>query len=304
MFRYCICFLCSWILFAACKKEATLQPSGIEETNLIVKDNPNDPVDHAIYQFFQRTGIPCYYNDTLDKKEIGVFNGVPRYYYSRLTLAYSGAMGRDTAYKFTLTPDKTKVLPMLPLLEHDLMPRIPSSIKLFSALFVEDLAVRRNSIPTYPELTPLNAYGGFNTMAMRIVNPDTFSVESKKKYIAEALETICYKRLTSMTEINLNDFYTISRKAFGDEIYNTEFTSWFPDQNRKPEEFGLIFYYPVFEIFILTPMPEDDLRSFLNAVFLYSTDEFNALYQQFPLVIRKFKLTKDYARQIGFQFPD
>ncbi|NML21678.1 hypothetical protein HHL16_12375 [Pseudoflavitalea sp. G-6-1-2] len=304
MFRYSFCFLCSWLLLAACKKESALQPSGIEETILTVKDNPNDPVDHAIYQFFQRTGIPCYYNDTLAKKEIGVFNGVPRYYYTRLTLAYSGAAGRDTAYKYNITSDKSKVLPMLQLLEHDLMPRIPSSVKLFSVLFVEDLAVRKNYIPTYPELTALNSYGGFNTMAMRIVNPDTFSVESKKKYLAEALGTACYKRLTTLTDIDLNDFYSISRKAFGDEIYNTEFTSWFPDQNRKPEEFGLILYYPVFEIFILTPMPEDDLRSFLDAVFLYSTAEFNALYQQYPLVIKKFKLLKDFAKQIGFQFPD
>ncbi len=108
----------------ACKKEAVPQPSNKEEFYLTVKDNPSDPVDHAIYEFYKTTGIPLYYNDTVAREQVGDSAGIPRYSYQRLAVRYS-PVGSQVNINFVLLTEKELVLPMLPFLKDSLLPRIP-----------------------------------------------------------------------------------------------------------------------------------------------------------------------------------
>ena len=306
MLKLSIYLLCFCLLLASCKKEAALQPSNLEENMMVIKDNPNDPTDHALYQFYVNTGMPCFYNDTIGKREVSETNGIKRYAYTRLMLAYSTAQGRDSMYRFTLPADKSKIVPLLDLLKTDVLPRLPKNRIVFSILFLDELEWKANIIlPGDPEYKKLNAYSGFNTLGLRIVNPDTFTEASRKEYIGSILAQACFRKLNNTPEIDLREtFYSISRTAFGNDIYNTEFTSWFPpDQQRLPEEFGLILYYPIWG-FIITPEEQDDLNAFLKAVFIYSTAEFTALYHNYPVTVQKFRVLKDMVRKAGFEFND
>lgn len=293
------------LLIIGCKKEAQLSPSNEEEDLLVVKDNPSDPTDHAIYQFYQQTGIPSFYNDTLSRKQVGDSAGLPRYFYPRLALAYSTATGVDPSIGFVLPADKQKIIPLLNLLKNELLPRIPTSIPVHSILFVDSLTIVPVIIlPDAPSTLPVNAYSGFNTLAIKIANPDTMSAEVKKSYLADILGAICFKSLGASADINLSiDFYSISRKAFGNEIYITDFSWNVPDPSKIPDDYGLIYYYSYFG-YILTCSEQEDLRAYLGAIFNYSTAAFSNLYAAYPVTIEKFNVVKAMVRRVGFQFTD
>ena len=292
------------LLLASCKKEGALQPVNAEENLLVVKDNPSDPVDHAIYQFYQSTGIPCFYNDTISRKEAGLSNGVPRYSYTKLIVNWSPAMGADTFTQFRLPLEKTSLLPMLQLLKEELLPQVPEQIPVHSILFADTVFTYPViPAPNYPPKTELNAWAGLNTLVIRIVNPDTMSVDSKKFYINSILQALCAKKLANTPAINLPaTFFSISRTAFKNEIYTIDFTIQFPDGDKKPEDFGLIFFYDIFGYFI-TCSEQEDLRMFLEVIFNNTSAELISRYAAYPVILEKINVLRAIVRSAGFQLP-
>lgn len=288
-------------LTTGCSKDSNLQASKKDDNLMSVKDNPADPTDHAIFQFFQQTGIPAFYNDTIAREQVSE----NRFNYTKLSLAYSPASGLDTLLKFQLPEDKTTIIPMLDFLRTELLPLLPPGVPIRSILFVDTLTIRPTIvIPDGPETVSLNAFGGFNTIAIKIVNPDTFTVTSKRSYIASILDALFFKKLTNSTTINLSSsFYSISRLAFGEEIYITDFTWTYPDLSKRPEDFGLIFYYPIYE-FIITPSEQEDLHAYLLALFSNTTAEFTAKYAAYPVTLQKFGVIRNMVKDLGFQFAD
>ena len=301
MLRYFLYSLAFIALITGCSKDGKLEASKKDDNLMSVKDNPADPTDHAIYQFFQSTGIPCFYNDTIAREQVSE----NRYNYTKLSLAYSPVSGLDTLLKFQLPEDKTTIIPMLDFLKTELLPLLPPGVPIRSILFVDTLTIRPTIvIPDGPETVSLNAFGGFNTVAIKIVNPDTFTVASKRMYIAGILDALFFKKLTNSTTLNLStSFYSISRLAFGEEIYITDFTWTYPDLSKRPEDFGLIFYYPIYE-FIITPSEQEDLHAYLLALFSNTTAEFTGKYAAYPVTLQKFGVVKKMVKDFGFQFAD
>jgi hypothetical protein len=304
MLRYSFYMLASLLLLTACKKE-NLTASSAEDNLLTVKDNPADPTDHAIYQFFQGTGIPCFYNDTLSKKEQVDINGIPRMAYTLMKVRWSPAFGRDTMLQYRLPASKTSVIPMLDLVKNELLPLIPPSFSLRSILFTDLIFIYRDlQFPDRPNLDTMNAYGGFSGLVLTVVDPDTMDAASRKAWAGSAVAAICYKKLTSSSTINLaNSFYNISRTAFQNEIYFTEFTSWFPDGSKVPEDFGIIDYSRFYE-YILIGSELEDLRSYLDELFSHSSSALSAKYGAYPVTMEKFNVLRTIAENEGFQLPD
>ncbi|WP_127132317.1 hypothetical protein [Pseudoflavitalea rhizosphaerae] len=292
------------LLIAACKKEAALQPVNAEENLLVVKDNPSDPVDHAIYQFYQSTGIPCFYNDTISRKQVGENNGVPRYFYTKLIVNWSPALGTDTFTQFRLPLDRTSLLPMLQLVKEELLPLVPDQVPLHSILFADTIfTYPAIPAPNYPAKTELNALGGLNTLVIRIVNPDTMSAASKKVYINSILQALAFKQLYNTPSINLQAvFFSISRNAFKNEIYVSDFTFQYPDGDRKPEEFGLLFYFDIYG-YIITCSEQEDLRIYLDVIFNYTPAELNSRYAAWPIVLEKINVLRTILKNAGFLLP-
>ncbi len=64
-----VIILAVFFALTGCKKETALSPTNQDENYLVVKDNPNDPVDHQLYLFYQSTGIAGFYSDTVAKNK-------------------------------------------------------------------------------------------------------------------------------------------------------------------------------------------------------------------------------------------
>lgn len=292
------------LLMVACHKEAAIVPSNPEDVILTVKDNPSDPTDHAIYQFFQNTGIPCFYNDTLNSSRT-VINGVLRNNYTILKMNWSPATGKDTLVQYRLPANKVSIIPMLNLVKEELLPLVPPSIPFRSILFVDTLFSYADiRLPDTDPRVPKAAYAGFSGLVLPIVDPDTMNEASRKAWAGHALAALCFRKITQLSDIDLyKDFYSISRTAFQNDIYLTEFTSWFPDGSKAPEDFGITYYYRFYE-FIIICSEQEDLQAFLSELFSHSRAELNNRYAAYPVVLQKLEVLRGIASNAGFKLPE
>ena len=55
-------------LFTSCSDDDDLKPSNLERNWFVLEDS-DDPVDHLRYLFYEKTGIPVFYNDTIGVTE-------------------------------------------------------------------------------------------------------------------------------------------------------------------------------------------------------------------------------------------
>ena len=89
------------VLFSACDKEDNLTPSNLGKDWFTI-ENSEDPVDRAIYQFYEETGIPVFYNDTIGQ-ETRVDNWGNSYtHYEILQFSSSALGGTETPIRFRL----------------------------------------------------------------------------------------------------------------------------------------------------------------------------------------------------------
>src|SRR5687767_6146065 len=166
----CIGLLLSMLMTGSCsKKEAALAPSNKDENYLVVNDNPNDPIQHVVYELYKATGIPVFYNDTIARRQVGDSAGIPQYFYIKLMVNYSPATGASNNLNYTLLPKERRVKSMLDLLKNELLTVLPPlpSVFLTDSLFTP--------LPGIPIIR--DAHVGFNTVAIRAVDPDTMSAD-------------------------------------------------------------------------------------------------------------------------------
>ncbi|MBZ4189379.1 hypothetical protein [Niabella beijingensis] len=290
------------LLMVACKKEKGIVPSNKDVNYLVVHDNPSDPVDHGIYQFYTATGIPVFYNDTLERKQVNNTSDIPVYAYIKLAVNYSPG-GFDNNIWYRLLNSRQSVLPMLNIIQSGLISVLPNSVFVPSILLVDSLKYRlwgRDDL-----IFPLNAYCGFNTLVIRSINPDTLDAQDRKKYLAGILAAVSTKKLRISSSAKLdNGFYKISMELSPENnTYEQNFTFWFPDGSKVPEDLGFIFWYKIGEI-VYTPSQKDDLTSYLEAAFYYTSTAFNTTYANYPAVLKKFQVVRTMLKELGFQFSD
>ncbi|MGN6417853.1 MAG: hypothetical protein ACTHMC_10195 [Pseudobacter sp.] len=287
----------------ACKKEAALQPDNKEEFHLTVKDNPSDAVDHAIFQFYEATGIPVFYNDTVSRTQVDILNGTPRYSYQRLSIKYSPT-GTQPGITWVLLPEKEALLPMLPLLKDRLVPQLANVFPLQSLFLVKSSRARQFEGLSARVNRP---FLGFNTLMLINVNPATMSDSAQRKYVADALATIAYKMLRPGYDKRLvSDFNSITISTTSHpEVYGRDLYLLSPDGNGTLEDFSFLPQRFLPETPAgLSPKWEHDFLSYLEAVFFYNNNpsaDFETDYAAYPLMIKKFKVIRTFLQEAGFK---
>ncbi|NML23638.1 hypothetical protein HHL16_22350 [Pseudoflavitalea sp. G-6-1-2] len=292
---------------ASCKKEAPLQPDEKDENRLEVKDNPSDPVDHAIYQFYQTTGVPVFYNDTIERIHVGDTSGIPVYSYRRLATNYS-PFGIQPGLSYKLIPEKEQALPLLPLLREEVLSRVPTNMQVYSILIVKSLTLRGISNADNSGFSGVSnkPHNAFNTILIPAVNPDTMTAAGKKTYAASVLAKLASKRLLRehLQQIQ-TEFYSLTKNvAPGKRIYGDLWSALSPGVPVIFEEYGFIraSYSLIMYGRKSMPMMQDDLLTYLEAALTYETIEaFDADYASYPVVRNKFRAARTLLRSIGFQ---
>jgi len=277
------------------KKEAPLAPSNKEENYLVVHDDPNDPIGHAVYELYKATGIPVFYNDTLAKKQVGDSAGIPQYFYTTLMVSYSPSTGASKDPSYTLLPKEQRLKSMLDLLESELLTVLPP---LPSVFLTDSLFTPARGIPIIRD-----AHVGFNTVAIRSVDPDTMSTDAKSEYVLAVLTRVATQKLQMLKSVLLEtDFYSVSEdlSPYVDP-YHVQLEE-ISDGSQTFEDFGFITDIKSHGK-IYSPDKSTDLGSYLEAVFSNTTDAFNSMYANYPAVLRKFGAMRSLLNDLKFKLP-
>ncbi|MDO6431966.1 hypothetical protein Q4E93_15270 [Flavitalea sp. BT771] len=293
---WCIGLLSAMFMSGSCsKKEAAPTPSNKDENYLVVHDDPNDPIGHAVYELYQATGIPVFYNDTLARRQVGDSAGIPIYFYTTLMVAYSPSTGASNDPRYTLLPKERRVKSMLDLLKNELLTVLPP----LPSVFLTD------SLFTPAQGTPIirDAHVGFNTVAIRSVDPDTMTADAKGKYVLSILTRVASQKLQVLKSALLEtDFYSISRglSPYLDPYFVQ--LAAISDGSQTLEDFGFITSV-LYHNKVYTPDKTRDIQSYLEAVISNTPDAFNANYANYPAVLKKFAVIRSMLTDLKFKLP-
>lgn len=304
------CLLTGILIAGSCRKEKTPEPSNLDKNYFIIEDNPNDHIDHAIYLFYQNTGIAAFYNDTIYKKKVSRKNETPdRFAYIKLSLSYS-PFGNSLVYSEPLT-SKENIPALLNLLMEQVVPVIPSNMLLPSILFLDSLADG-----SYKKLNTETSHGwtslsGFNTVGIKVENAAAMNTDERNMYAASILAGIAAQKVNDLFAVEINkSFLSISRdiiiKMIPYDIYLGLPIIVFPDPQPIPEEIGFLFYPKISFGMPLdgSPRPADDIRAYLTAIFYFTEQEFSTLHANHPPVLKKFSIMRNFVKAAGFKLPE
>lgn len=312
-----ICSLLAVLLLSeSCRKEKELAPSDLDENYFVVKDNPNDPADHAIYQFYKSTGIACFYNDTIQQKKVADTSGVPVYAYVTLSLNYT-PFG-STYVQFKRLSSKSSIPALLDLLKNELVHRLPADLSIPSIWLLDSILYKAYPVEEGRVTDGWTSVQGFNTVGIMVQDVGIMNEEEQKMYAASILAGIAVKRLNQLYAGRLQkDFFSITRTKAnamvpGDIYYGLPMWTLFPNLNfPRPEEFGFLrynivyFFGPNDYIHKISPPNEiDDLRIYLAHILYYSEQHLSEKYLNDALVLKKISVIREMVREAGFRLPD
>ena len=303
------------LLATSCSKEKNLEPSNLDEDYFAIQDNPEDPVDHAIYRFYQSTGIGSFYNDTIHRKQVGDSAGTPVYAYVKLSLSY--APFGNSNHRFKLLSSRAAIPALLDLLKEQLIPQIPENMQIPSILLVDSFWNQESRIINIQLADGWSSFQGFNTLAIKVEDVTNMNAEEQRLYIASILAGLAAKQIGNAYASELQrDFYSVSRSPdlavspYDIYIGLPFFFLMDPSTVPPPEAIGFLKYISVdygipIPLYQMTPPLEaDDLRAYLCAAFYYSTQEFNSKYADDEWILQKFSIIRNIAKQAGFRLPD
>ena len=282
------------VLFTACDKEDHLTPSKVGKDWFTLEDS-NDPVDHAIYQFYTETGIPVFYNDTIGEETRFDHWGNSYTHYEILQFRSSSLGGTETPNPFSsyeLCP-KEDVVDGLEFLREEIVPVLPESIKINSFLLLKSLT------PWNPAVVSNEAFKGLNTVLVsRVSELKDMSDAERLKMKGAIFNAVLATPVSSYTE-ELAAFYQATRGCYTENLY---YCSGWNFYNRygfsDPRTVGFLkdpnpYDYSYF------PTETQDVGMYIKAIFTYTPEEFEALYGTFSVVMTKYEIMKTVLRDIG-----
>lgn len=305
------CLLAGLLFTAGCRKEKSPEPSNEDKNYFVIEDNPNDPIDHSIYTFYKKTGIATFYNDSIYKKRVSKEGETPaRYSYIKLSLNYS-PVGSSNVYSERLT-SRSNIQSLLQLMETEMVPKLPSASIIPSIYLLDSFSYNRvGKIQISHGLTSIY---GFNTVGIKVEDVGTMNEEERKMYAASILAGIAVRRITDGYGSELQkEFFSISRTATRTVIPVDIYAGYVwllilpPGMEPSPKDIGFLFY-PTFDFplgdYPNMPLETEDLRAYLTAVFYYTPQEFTDLHPNETLILKKFGIIRNIAKEAGFKIPD
>lgn len=294
-----------------CSKRETVSISHADVNFLIRKDNPGDPVDHALYNFYTQTGIAGFYNDTVYIKVISrEVESEIRYQYIRLSFTFTLQGAVATGYKYL--SNLALIPPFLTFFESKVLPSCPSNDIIPSLFLIDSFSVFYNHAVKRLD-HGFTALYGFNTLGVVVKEVNNMSDSVQVVYRASLLAGIAEKMLLKYHAQELQaSFFQVTR-ALAKNISPLPFYQFLPYDYMsltKPlppaEELGLL-YHPLvpFRTAQLIGVPSEsiDLRAFLTAAFLYNEGDFSEKYASYPEVIQKFLVVKSLLLTEKFILP-
>lgn len=285
------------VLFTACdKEEEDLTSSGLGRNWFVIADS-EDSVDKAVYQFYVETGIPVFYNDTIGQ-ETRVDNWGNSYiHYEVLQFGASSLGGTATpnpfmSYEFC---PKEDVVDGLKFLWEEIVPVLPESIKIRSFLLLKSMTPYANRGVSD------EAFKGLNTVLIsKIPDLKNMSDAERLNMKGAVLNAVLAIPVAAHAE-ELALFYQTTRGCYTETLYGC--AGWY-FYNRygfsDPRSVGFLKDPNPYD-YNNMPTETEDVGMYIKAMFIYTPEEFEALYGAFDAVMTKYRIMASVLKEIGIE---
>ncbi|MDN3548843.1 hypothetical protein [Mucilaginibacter aquaedulcis] len=286
-------FFAALVLLASCKKESSPKATPATVDPFARLDNSKSAADHQIYLYYQQTGFPVLYNDTLTKTPL-----------QRLNLGYH-LTTIDSMVTAKYLHNEADILAGLDFVKNQIIPNLSRSLRPYSILLTDSVYTFTSDQSGSGELVkvPVNAYLGFNTVAISYVPAIKYmDAVQLKKYRNDVLKTILTAKINADPNLTTK-FYSISSAYYGKTAFGRIFTTYGLIPYAPKGTYGLLIdgteqatYYDVHG-------PVEDLSAYLDTVLTLSASDFLGTYQNYPLVMQKYNYLLDIFKTINFTVP-
>ncbi len=293
--------LLSLFALASCHDDenSTLSPSNVDVDWYVIKDNPNDELDHLIYEIYSKYQMPVYYNDTIGKEYRGLdANGDSIIYYKTMMLGYS--IEEDViSLKYTLSKQRQDILEGVKFLEEYVIPFQQAGMKPKCFLLVEDMILSDEPVDLY--------YGMSGAAISRIAELKDMTREDKEAFGLRVRGSEWAHALVNSYPEQLEDFYRLSdnfnlngelkamhRQDIRNSLWGATF-AWKPK-----EEYGFLSSTPSSywgEAYVC-PTESADVLDFVMEVLKDDEVNFQKTHAEHSIILSKYEYMKKLVASV------
>lgn len=311
-----IIYLIAGLLLLGCQKEE-LTPSVRFENLYEIKDNPNDSIQHKIYQLYTDYGVSVYLKDTVGRtfqKTDSRGDSVFTYELLDMNYSFSSNTINTKRYQHTFIQDSSDKMQALKVTELFLK-------KAGKGLIPYALLVTEKTMYTEGKAAPYALTQATNYRMMLLSGLKQYNTPALQEiFVQNVIKTTVNEKI-KVYETELAAFHEISKKWYyqkwmdlypGDPKVDGFFgTGWLTDPKKTDEEkafarsvfgkFGFISSYK-YSKNMSPENKDDDLSSFLTIVLATPREEFIKLWGASPLVMQKYEILYGIiAGQLGVE---
>lgn len=313
-----IFFLC---LLFGCKEEP-IEPNINFDSPYVLKDEPENPVNHKRYLIYKEYGVPVFFSDTVNTIFVSKnIHGESVYDYEKLDLNWSFTTNATIDYQFDYITNEADQLQALENIEKYLQSSI-ESLRPFSIFLVdnftaigdadivtlEDLSAsqspnRVTSLNTYRTLMITQTHKSFtenfwSTLSLTLAKNQVKKAIVGEVYKAKLLKfqtltnTLHFDKYWSVLGINTTTFSPFPWRSFDPKAtYSTEQEAIYANIRNIFGQFGFIGFASFNAWY--SPNVANDRDQYINALMDYDEETFERLWANSPLVMAKYIIMKD-----------
>ena len=296
------------LLFGCNNDDENLKPAGVGPDWFVIQNKPGR-FNELAYQIYSETGMPMFVNDTLGVENRGTDSfGNPIIHYEMFVIDYSifNQVYRAAA---VLSADTTAMVKAAELIRDEVLPRYyreykPASILLVDTLYAIDRGwssvqgVKAYKTQEYAHKNMIGTVVGHLSDILKMTEDEQnmwvgrilaeeITDEIQVRY-ADEVKEFCNVSLRTGTwtwhgESRYADLEGKPAGSLGYDVDYRElgFLEWIWDGVYSEDR--LVRRYPTEYI---------DVAGYIAAVYAYSEERFESLYQDFPKFVEKFKMMK------------
>lgn len=270
-------------LAICCKKEATPSPSPENNDPYMRVDNPSSVADHAIYELYESTGVPVFYNDTINTSPLLVFT-------------YNLQLDPAAYLKINHLHDPQDIVNGVNMLKDSILPYLSDSLKPFTIMLTDSVYATPAGSRIVQPMTTYSALTGL--VIANVANIKNMPADTLSAYRAAILKSLLFAPVSGNAAINT--FYAVSTDYYNKNVYGDGSIAGYLAYKPK-EGYGFLKVNYESSVYYLAPAQADDLDAYLGAVLSMSSDAFQTKYGSYPLVMQKYTILVSIVKAAGFK---
>lgn len=283
------------------EKDQWLYPYGASETDKVLQE-----------AFYSQNGIYLLFNDTLKKEQTGVNpDGTPFYEVEDVDLAYymtgvSNNVSDEFHLEYLLADAEKNAAKEF--VQNYILPHLGDKLRPFSLLLVNGIEhIYANSSTGFEKaLETLSVYAGYRCTAIAVKGVDKLDDAEMMQLRNSILKSIVNSKINADDKI-FDEFYSFTGPYYGTyAMYEAaeEFFKLYPTSyDIGLLENGYYAYGNPYGFYMYNIKARNfDLEDYINAAIMFSEQEFEAKYGQYPVVMKKYAIIRNVLTDLGITF--